>query len=104
VGNPAAQQLAFELVRPGGIISSVGVHTATNFSFSPVDAYNKNITYRTGRCPARHYMPKLLPLLTGQKIDLSAIISHRLPLSAGVEGYRIFDQKLDKSLKIILHN
>ncbi|MEQ8414773.1 MAG: alcohol dehydrogenase family protein [Imperialibacter sp.] len=104
VGNPSAQQLAFDVVRPGGIISSVGVHTATNFTFSPVDAYNKNITYKTGRCPARHYMSKLLPLLSDQQIDLSAIISHRLPLAQGVEGYRIFDQKLDKSLKIILHN
>jgi threonine dehydrogenase-like Zn-dependent dehydrogenase len=104
VGNPSAQQLAFDVVRPGGIISSVGVHTATNFTFSPVDAYNKNITYKTGRCPARHYMSKLVPLLGNQQIDLSAIISHRLPLAQGVEGYRIFDQKLDKSLKIILHN
>jgi threonine dehydrogenase-like Zn-dependent dehydrogenase len=104
VGNPSAQQLAFDVVRPGGIISSVGVHTASNFTFSPVDAYNKNITYKTGRCPARHYMSKLLPLLGDQQIDLSAIISHRLPLVQGVEGYRIFDQKLDKSLKIILHN
>jgi threonine dehydrogenase-like Zn-dependent dehydrogenase len=104
VGNPSAQQLAFDVVRPGGIISSVGVHTASYFTFSPVDAYNKNITYKTGRCPARHYMSKLLPLLGDQQIDLSAIISHRLPLVQGVEGYRIFDQKLDKSLKIILHN
>ncbi|CAD5267657.1 MULTISPECIES: alcohol dehydrogenase family protein [unclassified Imperialibacter] len=104
VGNPSAQQLAFDVVRPGGIISSVGVHTASNFTFSPVDAYNKNITYKTGRCPARHYMSKLLPLLGSQQIDLSAIISHRLPLAQGVEGYRIFDQKLDKSLKIILDN
>jgi threonine dehydrogenase-like Zn-dependent dehydrogenase len=104
VGNPSAQQLAFDVVRPGGIISSVGVHTASNFTFSPVDAYNKNITYKTGRCPARHYMSKLLPLLGDQQIDLLAIISHRLPLAQGVEGYRIFDQKLDKSLKIILHN
>ncbi|MEQ8810405.1 MAG: alcohol dehydrogenase family protein [Imperialibacter sp.] len=104
VGNPSAQQLAFDVVRPGGIISSVGVHTATNFTFSPVDAYNKNITYKTGRCPARHYMSKLLPLLGNQQIDLSAIISHRLPLAQGVEGYRIFDQKLDKSLKIVLNN
>ncbi len=104
VGNPGAQKLAFDLVRAGGVISSVGVHTASNFAFSPVDAYNKNITYKTGRCPARHYMAKLLPLLSSQKIDLSAIISHRLPLSDGVEAYRLFDKKLDKSLKIILNN
>jgi threonine dehydrogenase-like Zn-dependent dehydrogenase len=102
VGSPAAQKLAFQLIRPGGTISSVGVHTAPDFSFSPVDAYNKNITYKSGRCPARHYMDKLLPMMAQQTFDLSAIVSHRLPLSQGVEGYRIFDKKLDKSLKIVL--
>ncbi|MBM79110.1 MAG: alcohol dehydrogenase [Planctomycetaceae bacterium] len=46
VGNPSAQALAFELVRAGGIISSVGLNMAPSFTFSPVDTYNKNITYK----------------------------------------------------------
>lgn len=102
VGNQAAQKLSYDLVRPGGIISSVGVHTSPQFSFSPVDAYNKNITYKSGRCPARYYMPKLLPLISDRQPDLSAIVSHKMPLSEGVAGYHIFDKKLDKSLKILL--
>ncbi len=102
VGNPAAQQLSYDLVRPGGVISSVGVHTSAHFAFSPVDAYNKNITYKSGRCPARYYMPKLLALIAEKQPDLSAIISHKMPLSEGVAGYHIFDKKLDKSLKILL--
>ena len=104
VGNPEAQELAYKLVRPGGVISSVGVHTSSHFSFSPVDAYNKNITYKTGRCPARHYMSGLIQILQKRSLDLSAIISHKMPLSEGVEGYHIFDKKLDKSLKILLTN
>ena len=36
VGSSATLKLAIELLRPGGIISSVGVHTAKHFSFSPM--------------------------------------------------------------------
>jgi hypothetical protein len=45
---------------PTGVISSVGVHTAPAFPFTPVEAYDKNVTLRCGRCPARAYMPRLL--------------------------------------------
>jgi threonine dehydrogenase-like Zn-dependent dehydrogenase len=46
VGSGAALGLGFELLRPGGVLSSIGVHTEPQFPFSPVDAYNKNLTYR----------------------------------------------------------
>ncbi len=60
VGLPAAQELAFRLVRPGGTLSVIGCHCTPHFAFSPVQAYDKNLTYRTGRCPARHYMDLLV--------------------------------------------
>ncbi|MEQ8712829.1 MAG: alcohol dehydrogenase family protein [Cyclobacteriaceae bacterium] len=103
VGNPGAARLAYDLVRPGGTISTVGVHTSDRLSFSPVEAYDKNLTYRSGRCPARHYMDKLMETVRSGKYPLNRIISHHMPLSQGVEAYRIFDQKLDQSMKIMLH-
>ncbi len=103
VGNAAAQKLAYELVRPGGIIATVGVHTRPHFAFSPVDLYNKNLTYKTGRCPVQRYLPRLIPLVQQKKYDFSAIFSHRLPLQEGVEGYRIFDQKRDHCTKVLLY-
>eukprot|EP00884_Botryococcus_braunii_P016822 jgi/Botrbrau1/3823/Bobra.0183s0052.2 len=36
VGSQSAIQLAYDLVRPGGTISSVGVHTATEWGFTPI--------------------------------------------------------------------
>src|SRR6185436_6559926 len=83
VGNSAAERLSFDLVRPGGTIAVVGVHTDPQFTFSPVDAYNRNLTYRVGRCPARRYMDELLPLLTSNRYDFRPLLSHRLPLSDG---------------------
>lgn len=46
VGSAAALKLGFELLRPAGVLSSIGVHTEPQFPFSPVQAYDKNITYR----------------------------------------------------------
>jgi threonine dehydrogenase-like Zn-dependent dehydrogenase len=103
VGNPSAARLAYDLVRPGGTISTVGVHTSDRLSFTPVEAYDKNLTYRSGRCPARYYMNKLVDTVRSGIYPLHRIISHHMPLSEGVEAYRIFDQKLDQSMKIMLH-
>jgi threonine dehydrogenase-like Zn-dependent dehydrogenase len=102
VGSPQATRLAADLVRPGGIISAVGVHTEPAFAFSPVEAYDKNLTYRAGRCPARHYLERLIPMVQDKKYDLTSIISHRLPLSEGPRGYEIFEKKLEGCTKVIL--
>ena len=102
VGNSAAGKLAIELVRPGGIISTVGVCNDQFMSFSPIEAFNKNLTYKVGRCPARHYIDILIPILLEKKIDISSIVSHRLKLADGPKGYEIFDKKLDGCLKIVL--
>ncbi len=102
VGSPDATRLAFDLVRPGGIVSAVGVHTEAQFAFSPVEAYDKNLTYRAGRCPARVYMEKLLPLVTEKKYDLASIVSHRLPLAEAAHGYHLFERKLEGCTKVLL--
>ncbi|KAL4458665.1 hypothetical protein ABPG75_013530 [Micractinium tetrahymenae] len=101
VGSPSALRAAYHLVRPGGTISSVGCHTEPSFPFSPVDAYNKNITLKSGRCSARHYMDRLLPLVQSRKYDITAVISHRLPLSAGPEAYRMFDSRAEGCTKVV---
>ncbi len=102
VGSPAATRLAFDLVRPGGIVSAVGVHTEENFAFSPVEAYDKNLTYRAGRCPARHYMERLVGLVQRKKYDFASIISHNMPLKDGARGYEIFDKKIHDCTKVVL--
>jgi threonine dehydrogenase-like Zn-dependent dehydrogenase len=102
VGAPSAMRLAVDLVRPGGVVSSVGVHTDLQFGFSSAEAYDRNLTFRTGRCPARHYMERLVPVVREKRYPLASIISHRLPLSDGVRGYQIFDKKLEDCTKVVL--
>jgi threonine dehydrogenase-like Zn-dependent dehydrogenase len=102
VGNAAAHRLAFDLVRAGGTISVVGVHNEAEFAFDPAEAYAKNLTYRVGRCPARHLMNELIPMVQAKRYDLASIVSHRMPLERAADGYRLFDAKTDGCTKIVL--
>lgn len=99
VGLPAAQRLAYQLVRPGGTLSVIGCHCTPNFAFSPVEAYDKNLTYRTGRCPARHYMEKLAGQVVSQRLDLDRFITHEFPLSDCQRAYRVFSERQGGCLK-----
>ncbi len=102
VGSPEATRLAVDLVRPGGTIAAVGVHTEEHFAFSPVEAYDKNLTYRAGRCPVRPRIERMLELAASGRHALGRLVSHRLPLSEGVRAYEIFDRKLDGCAKVVL--
>jgi len=102
VGSHPAMRLATDLLRPGGTISSIGVHTEETIAFTPVEAYDKNITFKSGRCPARHYMERLVPVVQARRHDLTAIISHRMPLSEGVDAYEMFNSRLFGCTKVVL--
>ncbi|MDG2221075.1 MAG: alcohol dehydrogenase catalytic domain-containing protein [Rubripirellula sp.] len=99
VGLPAAQRTAYDLVRPGGTLSVIGCHCTPHFSFSPAEAYDKNLTYRTGRCPARAYMDRLPMRLAEQPIDLSWVFTHRFSIDQGKEAYRVFANREEGCIK-----
>ena len=58
---------------------------------------------RSGRCPARHMMQRLLPRLqAGELSEATRVITHRLPMSQGVGAYDVFDRKGDGMVKCVL--
>lgn len=87
--------------------------------FQKVDAYNRNITFRSGRCPARAYMTKLMGLVREPPAAAAAgaaptaaagksalpwrrIFTHRMPLSQGPQAYDMFARRADGVIKIVL--
>lgn len=102
VGLEAAVRSAFELVRPGGTLSAVGVCTGIHLPFSPVESYDRNLTYRIGRCPARSLLTDVLEWAQEDADQLATLFTHHLPLEEGVEAYRMFDQKSDQCMKVLL--
>lgn len=102
VGSPEATRLAADLLRPGGRLAAVGVHTEPRLALSPGEIYDRNLRYASGRCPARHYMPASLELVTREAALLGTLISHRLPLSEGVDAYRRFAAREEGWTKVVL--
>jgi len=102
VGSPEASRLAYGLIRPGGVIAAAGVHTEAGFAFSPGEAYDKNLTYRAGRCSAAAYMPRAFEIGLSNRYRLEAIVSHEMSLAEAPRGYEMFDRKLEKCTKVLL--
>lgn len=102
VGNLAAQRLAYKIVAPGGTLASVGVHTSSGFSFTPAEIYDKNLTYRSGRCPARALAPKLISMARNHSDTLAGLFTHTYHLRDGKQAYQLFDKREDGCQKILL--
>ncbi|CEL58010.1 putative zinc-binding alcohol dehydrogenase Rv1895 OS=Mycobacterium tuberculosis GN=Rv1895 PE=3 SV=1 [Rhizoctonia solani AG-1 IB] len=99
VGNNSALQLAYELVRPFGVISSVGVHTHPQFPLNGDALYSKNVSLAFGRCPVRSIFPYCIELLMSHQDIFSVggaagLIDKIVPFDeASVkEAYRMFNE------------
>ncbi len=101
VGMPDAQRLAYQLIRCHGVMSVVGCHCTPHFSFGPMDAFNKNLTYRTGRCSARHYMDQLTDRVVAGEFPFDELVTHRYSLSDGPAAYRQFAHRTGGCIKAV---
>lgn len=102
VGSPEATRIAADLLRAGGRLAAVGFHVEPHLAISPSEIYDRNLSYAGGRCPARHYMPASLGLAVRDEDLLKTLISHRLPLSEGVEAYKGFAERREGWTKVVL--
>lgn len=71
--------------------------------------FDKNITYSSGRCPARAYMQLLAVFGEGEGIagcDPTAIITDQVSLHDGpavCHAYDIFDTKAEGCIKVVFN-
>ena len=101
-GSKSAIEIASQAVRKGGTISVVGVYGSRYNLFPFGDLFSRNITLKMGQCPVHSYVDRILDLLKNDKFDPRDIITHSLPLTKGDYGYKIFDEKLDNCIKVVL--
>ena len=102
VGSAAAGTLAFELVRAGGTVAVVGVHHEASIPFSPGAAYDRNLTFRIGRCPARSVMDELIPVARRHRTAIEALFTHRVGFEHGPAAYAMFDARREGCIKVAL--
>ncbi|HHU08197.1 MAG TPA: alcohol dehydrogenase catalytic domain-containing protein [Clostridiaceae bacterium] len=87
-------------VRPGGIVSLIGVfETPQEVAMNTL--WIKNIEIKMGLVNANR-IPELIDLIKEGKIDMKPLITHTLPLSKVAEGYDIFEERRDNAIKVVL--
>ena len=101
VGSPAATRTAVELLRPGGFLSIVGVHTEQAFDVTPAAAYDKNLTLAIGRCPVRSRLDEVCAVQVRERLPIEKLVTHRIPLSEAADAYRMFSERRDGIIKAV---
>ncbi|KAI0024674.1 putative alcohol dehydrogenase [Xylariomycetidae sp. FL0641] len=91
VGLSAALKTAYDIIRPFGFISSIGVHNG-ELPFSATDGYDKNVRLQMGRCPVRSVFSDALQVLAKKQDVFGFMFEKVMPLSMAVSGYEIFDK------------
>jgi threonine dehydrogenase-like Zn-dependent dehydrogenase len=101
----AALTLCFEAVRRGGTVSISGVYGGMADPLPMMTLFDKGLTLRMGQCHVKRWTDELLQLALrpGDDLGLESLATHRLPLSEAPDAYKMFQQKADGCLKVVLH-
>jgi threonine dehydrogenase-like Zn-dependent dehydrogenase len=100
--RPTALRQAIQACRKGGTVSIPGVYGGFVDKFPLGAAFGKGLTLRMGQTHVQRYLKPLLERIEQGEIDPSFIITHQLPLTEASHGYRIFKEKQDSCVKVVL--
>jgi threonine dehydrogenase-like Zn-dependent dehydrogenase len=100
--RPHALRQAVQACGKGGVVSVPGVYAGFIDKFPMGAVFNKGLTIRAGQTHVQKYMPTLLQRIERGEIDPSFVITHRMTLEEAPHGYRIFRDKHDHCIKIVL--
>jgi len=88
--------------RPAGVLSIPGVYGGLVDKFPMGLLMNKGLTLRTGQTNVNRWTDELLRRIEAGQIDPSFVITHTVPLERGPEMYRVFRDKQDSCIKVVL--
>jgi threonine dehydrogenase-like Zn-dependent dehydrogenase len=100
--RPFALRQAILACRNGGTVSVLGVYGGFIDKFPMGAVMNRSLTIKSGQAHVQRYMRPLLERIERGEIDPSFVITHRLPLDDAPRGYRMFRDKEDDCLKVVL--
>src|SRR5262249_20416150 len=100
--RPVALREAIMACRSGGTISVAGVYGGWIDKFPAGALMNRSLTIRTGQTHVHRYLRPLLERLTEGDIDPSFVITHRMSLDEAPAAYRMFRDKQDDCIKVVL--
>jgi threonine dehydrogenase-like Zn-dependent dehydrogenase len=100
--RPNALREAIMACRNGGVVSVPGVYGGF-LDKMPIGSFmNRSLTLKTGQTHVQRYLKPLLDRVQMGEIDPSVIITHRMPLEQAPDAYRMFRDKQDECVKVVL--
>jgi threonine dehydrogenase-like Zn-dependent dehydrogenase len=88
--------------RKGGTVSIPGVYGGVIDKVPMGAAFNKGLQFRMGQTHVLRYLRPLLALIEQGKIDPTFVISHRVRLDDVPRMYRVFRDKQDECVKVVI--
>ena len=92
VGHADAFMLAFDMIRPWGQISSIGVHTE-QIPLNGLLCYGKNVTMAFGRCPVRSVFEDALAVLVKEQKKVAFLCGKTMSLEEAPKAYKDFEAR-----------
>src|SRR4051794_6139454 len=100
VGHMPAYEQAFGIVRPGGVISRVGVPQYEDAPVGFGSLFGPNIRLAGGPAPVRAYIEELMPDVLDGSIEPGKVFDATTDIDGVPAGYQDMDDR--KSLKVLI--
>ncbi|ACG77472.1 glutathione-dependent formaldehyde dehydrogenase [Phenylobacterium zucineum HLK1] len=100
--RPIALREAIMACKSAGTVSIPGVYGGMSNSIPMGAAMNKGLTIRTGQTHVKRWADDLLRRIDEGEIDPTFLITHTAPLGQAPELYKLFRDKQDGCVKVVL--
>ncbi len=102
--RPHVVREAIHCCRCAGNVSIPGVYMGYMDEFPIGKIVGKGLTVKSGQTHVHRYLPTLMNKIVTGEIDPSFIITHRITLDEAPDAYKMFRDKQDGCVKVVIHN
>ncbi len=99
-----ALHAAVKGVRRGGTVSVSGVYGGVKDPMPMMDMFDRGVQLRMGQAHVKRWIDDLMPLVAddGDPLGTRTLATHHLPLDQAPEAYKMFRDKTDGCIKVVL--
>lgn len=94
--------MATDMVKKFGTIQLTGIYGTPATAYPIHKIFTRNVTVKAGQAPVIHYMPELYNMVEQGRIDPTDIITHNVPLKQAEKMYKMFNDRADGCIKVVM--
>lgn len=100
--RPNVLRQCISACRKGGTVSIPGVYGGLMDGLNFGAAFGKGLTFKMGQTHVKQHLPELLNMVESGAFDPTFVISHNVPLAEAPDMYKIFKEKENECVKVVL--